>query len=75
MASPTEGLLIDPFDFYDDRWPLVTAGEVRPTNLVPVIAPNRSGAKTVCSEREWLVQIPADFCSVTTSEPPSRRMQ
>ena len=27
--------------------PLVTAGEVRPTNLVPVIAPNRSGAKTV----------------------------
>ena len=27
MASPTEGLLIDPFDFYDDRWPLVRAGD------------------------------------------------
>ena len=27
--------------------PLITEGEVRPTNIVPVIAPNRSGARTV----------------------------
>ena len=27
--------------------PMVTEGEVRPTNIVPVIAPNRSGARTV----------------------------
>ena len=27
--------------------PLVTEGEVRPTNIVPVIAPNRSGARAV----------------------------
>ena len=29
------------------RKPLITEGEVRPTNIVPVIAPNREGAKTV----------------------------
>ena len=27
--------------------PLITEGEVRPTNIVPVIAPNRTGARTV----------------------------
>ena len=27
--------------------PLITEGEVRPTNIIPVIAPNRSGARTV----------------------------
>ncbi len=27
--------------------PLITEGEVRPTNIVPVIAPNRAGARTV----------------------------
>jgi putative SOS response-associated peptidase YedK len=27
--------------------PLITEGEVRPSNIVPVIAPNRSGARTV----------------------------
>ena len=27
--------------------PLITEGEVRPTNIVPVIAPNRSGARIV----------------------------
>jgi putative SOS response-associated peptidase YedK len=27
--------------------PMVTEGEVCPTNIVPVIAPNRSGARTV----------------------------
>jgi len=27
--------------------PLITEGEVRPTNIVPVIAPNRYGARTV----------------------------
>ncbi len=27
--------------------PLITEGEVHPTNIVPVIAPNRSGARTV----------------------------
>lgn len=29
--------------------PMVTEGEVRPTIIVPVIAPNRAGARTVFS--------------------------
>ena len=36
MASPTEGLLVDPFDFYDDRWPLVTAGTIDDFNSMTI---------------------------------------
>ena len=59
--------------------PLITEGEVRPTNIVPVIAPNRAGARTVFP-MVWASPFPAPLLPWSTpgwkrlaQSPPSKK--